>query len=114
MKFRKAFCPNPAVRFDASILREMADEVIYVCDTPIFDDLASDEMKPRFEGRVKEVMRDFDWRYDLIVFFGDALIYAMMLFVVCQDEDNVEISVARFSTKANEYVVRKLKLDELW
>lgn len=113
-KFRKAFCPNPAPRFDSSIPRTFADEVVYVCDHSIFDNFTGDENKSRFEGRVKEVMTGFDPRRDVILFFGDALIFAMMIFtstISCDDGD--PIVIGRFSTKLNNYIFRNLDEFEL-
>lgn len=111
-KFRKAFVPNPAVRFDADKIRDLANELIYVCDTSIFDDMAGDENKYRFEGRVKEVMINFDHKQDVIVFFGDALILSMMIISIVM-EPGESVFLARYSTKTDQYLIRELKFDEI-
>ena len=107
-QFRKAFCPNPAPRFDAEPLRKICEHIVYVCDTPIFDDLAGPENKHRFESRVEEAMNEFDPEKDLLVFFGDAIIFAMMIWYVSMELEADNVSIARFSVKSDEYVIRKL------
>lgn len=112
MKYRKAYAANPAPRFDATIVRQFAGDIVYVCDTPIFDDLVTDEFKPRFEGRVKEVLKDFDEDKDVIVDFGDALILSMIIFHLAAGGVD-KINIARYSHKSNEYVFRSLTYNEL-
>ena len=112
-RFRRAYCPNPSPRFDAEALRVMADELVYVCDTPIFDDMVGPENAHRFEGRVLSAMKEFDPNKDVIVFFGDALIYAMMVFAIAMTiEDNEKLTLARYSIKSDRYVLRTLSASQ--
>lgn len=110
-KFRKAFCPNPSIRFDSSPLREIADEIFYVCDSPIYDDLVGDEHRSRFESRVEAAMENFDPETDILVFIGDVFIFSAMLFEAFSstpDDVDINIKIARYSVKSNRYIVRSL------
>ena len=113
MKFRTAFVPNPASRFDADKLRDLAGELVYVCDTPMFDDMTGNEFIPRFEGRIRRAMKNYDPNKDLIAFFGDAMIFAMMIYYAAWEFDT-PIKVARFSVKSNEYVIREISTDKIY
>ena len=117
MKYRKVFVPNPSPRFDASQLREIAEEIVYVCDTPIFDELLGDEFRHRFEGQISKTMRNYDPSKDIIAFFGDAMIFAMMILYASVFLENEEIeqpiTIARFSVKSNQYSIRKLELEAM-
>lgn len=107
MKYRKVFAPNPASRFDADKLRDLAEELVYVCDTPMFDDMLGEDNRARFEGRIAKTMKNYDPELDLIAFFGDAMIFAMMVFYASISFDE-SIKIARFSIKSNEYIIREL------
>lgn len=111
MKFKRVFVPHYNFRFSPEPLKLIADEIVYVCDTPMFDDFIDDQFKHRFEDKVVEAMSDYDPASDLIAFYGDVLIFAMM--IIKATEQHEEIFVARFSTKLNSYIVRKLSASEL-
>jgi hypothetical protein len=72
----------------------------------MFDDMIGDQYMSHFEGSIVRNMKDFDPEQDLIVLFGDAMIYAMMIYYIAQDCE--EINVARYSVKKNEYVTRTI------
>ncbi len=113
MKFDHIFVPNPAPRFDVEPLRKMTRELVYVCDTPMFDDIIGPEFKSKFEERILETMKNFDAQKDAIAFFGDPIIFAMMIIFVqngmfCDDS----LNILRFSAKRNEYMLRTINMEE--
>lgn len=111
--YRKAFVPNPATRFSAEKVREIAGEMVYVCDTPIFDDVMGDGYKNRFEDRVKVSMQDFDYQQDVLVFFGDILILSMMMISAALDDEVKYIDIARYSKYSDSYITKRVNVDDL-
>lgn len=110
-KFHRVFVPNYNYRFSSEPLLKIADEIVYVCETPMFDDLIGSEYKDRFEFRVRERMNDYDSETDLIAFYGDPLIFAIMIALAFEEASDV--TVARFSSKADEYKIRKISADDI-
>ena len=110
MKMKRVFVPNPQYRFDPENLRQIADEIVYVCQSPMFDDLAGAENMHRFEGRIADAMSDFNPDGDIIAYYGDAVIFAMMVLfvfcIVCPKNDT--ITIARVSQKTGSYVLREI------
>lgn len=104
--FRRCFVPHYNFRFSSEPLKELADNLVYVCESPIFDDQFGDEFKVKFEGKINKEMLDFDPEKDIIAFYGDAMIFAMMIAKAIEYWDS--IWVARFSSKLNKYLVRKI------
>jgi hypothetical protein len=108
-KFRKVFVPHVNFRFSPSSLLEIAEEIVYVCETPMFDDMIDERFASKFEFNVMKQLESFDQEKDAIAFYGDAVIFAMM--VAYLSDKNDSIFVARFSTKRDEYVVRRIGFD---
>lgn len=105
-KYRRVFVPNPSFRFDPEQLAIIANETIYVCDMPMFDNLVDDEHIHRFEHRVAERLDNFDPSEDIIAYYGDSIIFAMMIMYLSDNFDSFDI--ARYSAKQQGYVVREL------
>jgi hypothetical protein len=108
-KFRKVFVPHVNFRFSPSSLLEIADEIVYVCETPMFDDMVDERFVEKFEGKIIENLSSFDSELDAIAFYGDAVIFAIMAAYLSEKHDS--FFVARFSTKRNEYVIRRIGFD---
>jgi hypothetical protein len=109
-KFDRAFVQNPNFRFSAPAIKSIANEIVFVCDVPMFDDLMGAENRKRFEGEVAEKLRTFDPARDVVVFFGDPIIFAMIIqyLTIFVLDDNEAIKIARWSAKKNEYVIREI------
>jgi hypothetical protein len=108
-KFRKVYVPHVNFRFSPSSLLDIADEIVYVCETPMFDDMVDERFVDKFEGKVIEQLANFDSKLDAIAFYGDAVIFAMMAAYLSEKHDS--FFVARFSTKRDEYVIRRIGFD---
>ena len=112
-KFRKAFIANPVGRFDASI-EDFAEEVVPVCPTPFFDFISEDEeMSKTFKSKINRALDDFDSEKDVIVEYGDPLIFAMMIYYLADCES---FTIGRYSRKNDKYTFHLLDgwwVDEL-
>jgi hypothetical protein len=75
----------------------------------MFDDMADERFVEKFEGKVVEHLNEFSSELDAIAFYGDAVIFAMMAAYLSDKHDS--FFVARFSTKRNEYVIRRIGFD---
>jgi hypothetical protein len=111
-KLDRVYVPHPNFRFPTEPLYRIAHEIIYVCDTPMFDDMIGNDHKHKFEGSVWRKMEDYDPESDAIAFYGDAIVFAMMVLVASDRSDTIRI--ARYSQKLDEYVVREINIDEDW
>jgi hypothetical protein len=109
-KFRKAWVPNTSYRISQAPILEIADDVVVVCETPIFDDLLGKENKSRFEDVIAAKMEGFDPKRDVIVFYGDPMIFALMIVYVTIfiAEEGEAINIGRWSTKQERYLVREV------
>lgn len=104
-KFRKAFIPNPVGRFDDK-LSELADEVIPVCPTPIYDTLIDDDdMLSAYKNRISKILDDFNPELDVMLDYGDPLIFAMMIYYLA---DSDKITVGRYNRKTEKYVFHNI------
>ena len=108
-KYKRVFVPNPSFRFDPTELNKLADSVVYVSDLPMFDNLIGDENINRFEHKIAERMADFDPAADIIAYYGDSMIFAIMVMYLCDNHDGFD--VARYSSKLEGYVIRELAYD---
>jgi len=109
-KYKRVFVPNPSFRFDPTELSTLAESVVYVSDLPMFDNLIGDENVHRFEHKVAERMADFNPAADIIAYYGDSMIFAIMIMYLCDNHDNFD--VARYSSKLGSYVIRELAYDK--
>ena len=105
-KYKRVFVPNPNTRFDPEELSTFGKSIIYVCDLPMFDNLIGNENVRRFEGRIAERMADFDPATDVIAYYGDSMIFAVMVMWLSDNFDSFD--VARYSSKQQAYVIREL------
>lgn len=108
-KYKRAFVPNPNFRFDPTELRNLANEVVYVCDRPMFDNLMGEENISAYEGKIAERMMDFDPATDVIAYYGDSIIFALM--VMWLSENYNVFDMARFSSKEQTYLTRAMSID---
>jgi hypothetical protein len=111
-KYDRVFVCNPSFKFDVNELSNLANEVIYVCDRPMFDNLAGDDNIYRFEGRIAEKMADFDPEKDIIAYYGDSMIFAIMVMWVVDTFS--EFDIARYSAKKSSYVIRRVSYDNFF
>ena len=110
-KFKRVFVSNANFRFGTQHLLTLADTVVYLADSPIFDDMIDDPRSiDRFETAVMDHLRDFDPRTDVLAFYGDVLIFAMALWEIAQMDLDYPVSIARWSAKAEKYLVRQLEV----
>ena len=109
-KYKRVFVPNPSFRFDPTELSTVAESVVYVSDLPMFDNLINDENVHRFEHKIAERMADFDPASDIIAYYGDSMIFAIMVMYLCDNCDGFD--VARYSSKLGGYVIRELNYDK--
>lgn len=78
----------------------------------MFDDMLGDEHIPKFEVRVHEELKDFDPEQDIVADYGDAMIFAMMIFHLA--EYFHAIKIARFSNKKDTYVIREINSESFF
>jgi hypothetical protein len=104
-KYRKAFLPNPNFRFSVEPIQRIAKELVYVCPAPMFDDMAPLENARHFEGSIVRSLEAFDPEQDIVVFFGDALIFGLMIYHLAGTQSAIKL--ARYSSKRDEYIVRE-------
>ena len=110
-KFKRVFASNPNFRFGTNHLQELAEEIVYVCDSPIFDDMIDDPAsRNKFEQCVTDKLWDFNPNTDVVAFYGDALIFAMIIWEIGEMKLDTDVSIARWSSKAEKYLVRKLEV----
>lgn len=108
-KYKRAFVPNPNYRFETNDIFDIADDIVYVCDTPMFDNLIGEECAPKFEHKIAQRMTDFNPDTDVVAYYGDSLIFSMMVMWLADGIDKFD--VARFSTKQNRYLIRSFSYD---
>ena len=108
-KYNRVFVPNPNLRFDPEELATLGNSIIYVCDLPMFDNLIGFENRHRFEGRIAERLENFNPREDVIAYYGDSMIFAMMVMWLSDNFDAFD--VARYSSKQQAYVIRELSYE---
>lgn len=104
-KYRKAFLPNPNFRFSVEPIQRIAKDLVYVCQTPMFDDMSPLENAKNFEGAIVRALEDFDPEKDIVVFFGDALIFGLMIYHLAGTQSGIKL--ARYSSKRDEYIIRE-------
>lgn len=108
-QYRRAFISNPVGRFDNDLLK-FADEVVAVCPTPFFDSIVADEeMALAFKSKIDRVLDGFDEELDVILDYGDPLIFAMMVYYLA---DREFITIGRFNRKTGSYVF--YTIDQWW
>lgn len=106
------FVPHPNFRFGTEHLKKIGNEIVYVCESPMFDDMIGDEHINKFEIKIHEELKDFDPELDVVADYGDALIFAMIIFHLA--EYFHAIKIARFSTKKDTYVIREISSDNFF
>jgi hypothetical protein len=111
-QFKRVFVPHPNFRFGTDHLKKLGDEIVYVCESPMFDDMLGMEHIAKFETRICKELKSFDPIEDVVADYGDAMIFAMMIFHLA--ECHYEINVARYSTKKEMYVVRHISSDNFF
>jgi hypothetical protein len=111
-KFKRVFVPHPNFRFGTEHLKKIGQEIVYVCESPMFDDMIGDEHIPKFEVRIHDELKDFDPENDVVADYGDAMIFAMMIFHLAEYFHSIK--VARYSTKKETYVIREIASDNFF
>ena len=110
-QFKRVFVSNANFRFGTQHLLTLADQIVYLCDSPIFDDMLEDlDTIDRFETSVMDKLRDFNPRTDVLAFYGDVLLLCMALWEIAQMELDYPVSIARWSAKADRYLVKQLEV----
>lgn len=105
-KYKKVFVPNPNFKFDVNQLLDLADEIVYACDTPMFDELMTDEFIEKFEGKISDRLKVFDPETDVIAYYGDSMVFVLMIMYLSERFESFD--VARFSAKRNAYLSREV------
>lgn len=105
-QFRKAYACNTNEKFNLPKLHAIADETVYLCDAPVRDWMSVEERRVRYEWQIVKKLKNFDPKKDVIVVFGDTIIFGMTLFYLGEFYD--KINVARWSTRANDYIIHAL------
>ena len=108
-KYDRVFVCNPSFKLNPDELAQLAEQVVYVCDRPMFDNLSTDAYIADFEGRVSERMADFDPNKDVIAYYGDSMILAMMVMWIAGEWDSFDI--ARYSANKSGYIIRRISYD---
>jgi hypothetical protein len=109
-KFRKAFIANTVNKFDESKLTLTAEEVVAVCPTPLFDRIADDPYAAAgYKNKIANVLDGFDPSTDVILDYGDPLIFAMMIYYLADCESLV---VGRYNRKTESYIFHTI--DTWW
>lgn len=103
-QFKRVFAAVNNERFDKTTLNALADETVFVCPVPMFEDIK--DRHDLFEHYIAKAFNDFDPDVDLIADFGDSMIFAMMLFYIGRHYDYV--FVARYNRRNANYTVRIL------
>lgn len=106
LKYKRAFVPNPNYRYDTQDIFNIADDIVYVCDTPMFDNLMGDDNLHRFEHKIVQRMHDFNPETDVVAYYGDSLIFSLMIMYLADEFESFD--VARFSSKQSQYLIRTL------
>lgn len=106
LKYKRAFVPNPNYRYDTQDIFNIAEDIVYVCDTPMFDNLMGDEYSHKFEQKIVQRMHDFNPDTDVVAYYGDSLIFSLMIMYLADEFEGFD--VARFSSKQNRYLIRTL------
>jgi hypothetical protein len=102
--------PNPNLRFDPEQIYSIAEEVVYVCHSPMFDNMMDDSFIPKFEHKIVQQLDDFDPETDVVAYYGDCIIFGMMIMWLADAFS--EFDIARYSSKQNQYLVRRLSYDK--
>ena len=108
MKYRNAYAANPVSKFDLDSLNQLAENVVYVCATPIREVALEGETSDNlaiYSNIVETMLSDFDPERDIIIHVGDPLIITMMILYLA-DRDFVQ--VGRYSRKYESYIVKKI------
>jgi hypothetical protein len=110
-KFKRVFVSNANFRFGTAHLNQLADQVVYLADSPVFDDMIADPVAiDRFQTSVMDKLRDYDPKTDVLAFYGDVFLLAMALWEISQMELDHPVSIARWSAKAERYLVLQLEV----
>lgn len=100
-KFKRAFIANPVVKFDDAKLAEVADEVIAVCPTPMFDWVVEDEaVSSAYRQKIAKSLDDFNPETDVVLDHGDPLTFALMIYYLA----DCEFMVGRYNRRVDGYV----------
>ena len=110
-KFKRVFVSNASYRFGTQHLLTLADQIVYLSDSPVFDDMLDDANSiDRIETGVMDRLRDFDPAFDVLAFYGDVLVFGMALWEISQMTLDHPVSIARWSAKAERYLVLQLEV----
>lgn len=101
----RVFVSNSSYKFETDKLLQYG-EVIEVCKSPVFEDFVGLEHTPKFEGRIKDMMHDFDAENDYVACFGDPLITSMMIFYLSSIVNKIKI--LRYSKKSEGFILREI------
>lgn len=104
-RFKRAFAPNPAPRYDDESIKKIADEIVYVCPGPIFDNVADDpKALQMFRDFIDKAVKDYDPNHDVILDYGDPWILCMMIYAMPE----LKLNVGRFNKRTDDYSVMSI------
>lgn len=109
-KYNRVFVPNPS-RLDEKPLYKLADQVIYACDSHMYESVMGEEHTDKFEDKIVERLTDFNPNTDVIAAYGDIVIFMMMGLHLSDRFETFD--VAKFSQREQAYITRRLSCDNL-
>ena len=108
-KFRKIFACNPNIKFDIRQIEKLGEELIYICDNPLYDGVTEEQSRVKYEWTMVHRLKGFDPKLDALAIYGDNMILAMAMFYLSSKFKR--INVARFSARNENYVVRAIDME---
>ena len=108
-KYDKAYALNPNLKWDPEPLFKMANDVTYVCDFPVRDEMAGDRSRTVYEWTIGNRLKNFNPIRDILVIYGDPMILAMAVFYLAMKQVK-RLKIARFSLRTNSYEIREIAI----
>ena len=107
-KFDKVFACNPNIKFDVRQIECLGNELIYLCDHPMYDGMTEEQSRIRYEWTMVHRLRNFNPDRDVVAIYGDPMIGMMAMFYL--GSKYKKVNIARFSARSGDYVNRTINL----
>lgn len=99
-RFKRAFAPNKSPKHDLQPALDLAIEVVFASNSPVYD--ASMDDKSEVGKDIELVMSEFDPATDVIIDSGDPVLLVMMVMYLADRFNSFHF--ARFNVRAGRYV----------